>query len=208
MIRINTILELYDLYILEEIKKKHYFDKLKNYLYAPPEKETGWRLLKENLAKTKTLEDSIMPALFIFRYNPPIPADENYSPSKYAFVHENLRIVDVYLEYTISFYSDNMYDMNEFVMTYYEFQRDRKVYFDFTEYGLEYKQYVEVMFEDLSYSNTIEQMYDVGLYFRYDYTFKILCPLFIIKQPIYIDRIVLSIYNNETFVVEVKKDVE
>ncbi len=199
-IRVNSVLELYDLFIIDNLKKKHNFER---FIYAPPERDTGFRRAIE------TYGDKFFPIIFVFRDEPPYPADYNYSPAKYLerYLFETgnnkyVNVLNLFIKYNINFYSKNMYDMNKFALEFYKFQKDRYVEYDFTSLGLDFKQKFEVIFDNLSSMNTISEMFEIGLFFRYTYSITLFVPVFDLSSSVEVESIYVTLYDQDNNKIE------
>lgn len=197
---IETPIDLYDILILQQIKLKHTSLDSTRFIFAPPTVEQGFRL-----AKTK-FGQKIFPLLFVYRDTPAKPADEHFSPAKYAKSYyldddgvkgRKISVVNSYLNYKIAFYSNNMYDMNKFNMDFFRFQKNRMVEFDYSYLDINEKNTQEVMFESIEGENTIDRMNEIGLYFNWNYGIKIFVPLFDISNVNIATDIVLEVYERE-----------
>jgi hypothetical protein len=205
-LRIKTCLELYDLYVFDNIKKliSEKIDECK-YIYAPDTKDIGFRYLQQRYGTQR-----IFPSVFVFRDSPPSIADEEYSSVKYAIEFSeassklSFRNVNIYLDYNVSFVSDDVYDMNAFAIWYYNFRSYRKIRIDFNELGIDFKNDFEVFLDNLEFENTIDNMFEEGLYFKYYFTFSVLFPLFDVKEEITYDKVVLSLYNKDELKVRIE----
>lgn len=192
----NTPLEIYDTYIIDELKKKH--DKITNlkWFYGPPSREIGFKLAQDKLAVKK-----LLPIIFVFRDTPANKTDADTSVMKYARSQQiendrTINVINVKLTYQIDLLSTNMFDMNKFNLEFFNFQKNRNVEFDFSELGLDFKNQYEVMFEEIEAENSIDEMFEIGRYYRYTYRISLMLPLFELSEAITCNKVIMSVYND------------
>ena len=136
---IQTPLEIYDMMVKDEIKKKHPGIQEANFLFAPPERENGFRIAEEKFGKT------LFPIYFIFRNEPAVPTETDTSVSKFLLKIANsdnetsVDTINCFLHYQVDFYSNSMFDMNLMNYEYFKFMRSRFLEFDFEPYGIDFK---------------------------------------------------------------------
>jgi hypothetical protein len=197
--KIQTPLDLYDVYVVSELQKKHTAITNANWLYAPASTDVGFRYAETVFGKNK-----FFPIYFVFRHEPANKTEDITAPAKFNVKFlvgdnkRNINVINTKLSYQIDFYSNNMYDINNFNMDYFRFQRERFLEFDFSEVSLNFKNKFEVQFEEVEANHTIEEQFTVGRYFRYTYKINLIVPLFDITPGIEIDRVILGVYQTNT----------
>jgi hypothetical protein len=205
--KVETPLELYDYYVVNELKKKHNSFNA-NWIFAPAQQEIGFRYAAEAFGKNK-----IFPIFFVFR-GEPAKSHENTSAAKYAVMFNlddkrAISTISTMITYQIDFYSNTMFDMNKFNLDFFRFQKSRFIEFDFSDIGVNYKNQHETMFEDIEANHTTEDMFNVGRYFHYVYRINLVVPLFDVSVEVPIDKITIGVYtqtlNPETLVTKVSK---
>ena len=203
---ISTPLELYDLQILSQIQAKHPSVTNAKFLFAPPERETGWRMAEEKFGK------QLFPIFFIFRNEPVIPSDTDTSAAKYLVNFntsdtQSTGAINGWIKYQVDFYSNNMFDMNKVNVEYFKFLRTRSVDFDFTDYGVPWSDNFEVLFDGIDGMNSIEEMFSIGRYYRYTYKIRVLVPIFDVNTEVSADQLVFSLYGNNQLLETITKDL-
>ena len=202
--KIDDCLALYDLYVVEELKKKHTAVAGAKWLFAPAD-EIGFRL-----AKQVYKEQKMFPIYFVYRNAPAVIASGVSSFSAFTqniYMEDNeggmnnTKAIMVYLKYQVDFYSNYMFDMNKFNTDYFKFHRAKTISFDFSEVGLKYQNQQEVLFEDIEENNNLDEEFQTGRYFHYIYRFNLLVPLFDdIHVELPLDKFVISLYNETDMV--------
>jgi len=193
---ISNALDLYDQTILIPLKEKFNSITDINWIFTPPD-------LAIRHAKEQFNSDEIFPMYSVFRNEPPVKADIgsfagmrlNYNLNE----DQSMRQVMVTLKYQVDFWCANMFQLNKSFMDFIRFRVYPTVYFDFGLVGIEGPNVdhvdVPVYFEEAEDVSAIEEMYDIGRYFRYTYNFKMNVLVFDLDQEYKYDTIVFGIYN-------------
>ena len=204
--QIKTVLELYDLQILNQIRLKHPGVTNANFLFAPPERETGWRMAEEKFGK------QLFPIFFVFRGEPAIPSDADTSAAKYLVNFntsdtQSTTAINAWVKYQIDFYSNSMFDMNVMNVEFFKFLKERSVEMDFTDYGVPWSDNFEILFEGIDGMNSIEEMFSIGRYYRYTYKIRVLAPIFDVNTEVSADKLIFSLYGNNQLIETITKDL-
>jgi hypothetical protein len=196
-VSITNTLTLYDIYVMEALKTK----------FTSVDVENKWVYIPADLALSYASEkfgQALFPMYTVFRAGPPI---KNLHASLASFRNDyNLSgntsmqqlLVDVV--YNIDFWSRDMLDMNESVLDYFDFAKDNYLPFDFTKVGLtELTENMEcpIKLEDPVDNSAIDDIYNIGRYFRYTYSFKMTALIFDIVDEIELKELVLGLYQND-----------
>ena len=203
---IRTPLELYDLLILQQIQNKHPGVTNAHFLFAPPERDSGFRLAAEKWDKT------LFPIFFVFRDEPAIISDQDTSAAKYLVKFnigdgQSTSVINCWLKYQVDFYSNSMFDLNMMNTEYFKFMKSRFVEMDFNQYGIDWVNKFEIIFDGIEGMNSIEEMYSIGRYFRYTYRIRMLAPLFDVNAEVTAEHLKLSLYGNTQLLETITKDL-
>jgi hypothetical protein len=194
-LKITNVLDLYDLYITSQIKEKHASVENAHFIYAPPEREIGFRYASEKFGK-----NLIFPIFFIFRSTPA----KRYEKTSAVAYNLNLNLdgkrgfqaISVQIQYQVDFFSNSMYDLNKVNVEYFKFNRDPHINFDFSDISVNFKNQFPVNFEgDMEANHTIDEMFTIGRFFRYSYRINLTVPIFDVSTEVPLEKIKFTIFD-------------
>ena len=204
--KIETALDLYDLYVTEQISKKLKLVDTAKFINCPTD-------LVFRFAKEKLKTDEIFPLYSIFRNDPFIESDiSSVATYRKDYILDNTKSINYIngtISYQIDFYSNSMIDMNKANIDYYNFRKDAWLEFDFTNLGIDCKFTPEVQFTPIEANNNITDMFQTGRYFRYTFGINLYVMVFNINKEVQFDKFIFSIYekNYSNLVYKFEKDI-
>jgi hypothetical protein len=194
-IKLKNALDVYDLFVVQELKKK----------FPSVDIDNRWVYIPADLSLSYASEkfgQKLFPMYSVFRSTPPV---KNVAGSLAAFRNaynlspdKSIYQLLVDLTYHIEFWSRSMFDMNQSVMDWYRFEKDATLSFDFSKIGLpelNEKMPTILTMESPADNSSISDIYNIGRYYRYTYSFTMTCLIFDVICEIPLKEIVLGLYD-------------
>lgn len=193
---INTSLEIADSQIITKLKERFASIPTANWNFAPP--DLAFRFAADKFG------DTILPLYNVFRIGAPQNADERYNIGGFTLPYRvgrdtTLNVFKSFIKYQVDFYTNSLYDINQSVMDFYRFKKQRELTFSFDDFGLPGETYPsQVFFEDPEDASGIDddKLYSEGRYFRYTYVITLDFPLFDINKEVVAESIVIDMYEH------------
>jgi hypothetical protein len=195
--QIKTAFDVYDYYVLSELKKKHGSFQA-NWTFAPPE-------LAFRFAKTE-FGENIFPLINIFySEDPKLVSDMSNVANFYLdldasmtdeLVHFNGMTVRI--SFQVDLFTNNKEEANLFFQDYFKFHAKNFMEFKMDDLGIpESTKKYEVIFEELADNSNLDQMFEQTMYFRHSYVFHLNVLMMDVKTPFELESIDVTVYNSQ-----------
>lgn len=197
MVTIRNCLDLYDTTIIDALKTKFVTVDVGNrWVICPADLNLHYSVEK--------FDQRLFPMYSVFRTLPPI---KNEAGSRAAYRDDynldetmSMKQILIDLNYQVDFWSRSMFEVNQSVIDWFRFTKDPQLTFDFREVGItQLTENMEcpIVFEDPQDVSAIDDIYNIGRYFRYSYSFKMTALLFDLVEEVKLDKIVLGLYQDD-----------
>ncbi|MGA2434107.1 MAG: hypothetical protein ABSG25_02355 [Bryobacteraceae bacterium] len=178
----KTVLDLYDVKMIQELKKRFYSVPTEHFILIPSDLALSYA--------SEKFGQALFPMYSIFRPGPPVKNSvaslAAYRQSYNLTPEKSIYQLLVDLTYQVDFWSRDMFEMNKSVLDWFRFEKNPHLSFSFAEVGLpEFQQPLDTVLkmDEPQDNSAIDDIYNIGRYYRYTYTFTMTCLIFdIIKE--------------------------